>query len=219
MDFPANLCIRPLTISDLIQVEELEAAVLPEDRCASKEILRYRLTVAPELCCGLFFREYIPEFNQVNLPEVAERINKEHHDHVHHAAIQPDEPGKSSVVRETLVGHVLATKIRGSKIPADSTELLVEGKSQAGHDERSRIIGIHSVCVSSEWKRRNLGTLMLHDYIQKLSNQDLGDQIVLVCDLDMVNFYAKIGFVQLDESEQLEGGRVNMTIDLIPEEI
>lgn len=74
------------------------------------------------------------------------------------------------------------------------------------------------MCISPEWKGKNLDTLMLHDYIQKLSNQDLGDQIALVCDLDMVGFYAKIGFARAGDSECVKGA-VDMTINLVPEDI
>ena len=57
-DFPPNLSIRPLTIQDIDQCVELEAKGFPPEERCSREKFNYRLTVAPELCAGLFVREY-----------------------------------------------------------------------------------------------------------------------------------------------------------------
>ena len=40
-------------------------------------------------------------------------------------------------------------------------------------------------------ERQNLGALLLHDYIQKLSNQDVGDQIVIINKENLIPFYEK----------------------------
>ena len=71
-DFPPNLSIRPLTIQDIDQCVELEAKGFPPEERCSREKFNYRLTVAPELCAGLFVREYDYKYNAINLPEVAE---------------------------------------------------------------------------------------------------------------------------------------------------
>ncbi|GME97149.1 unnamed protein product [Ambrosiozyma monospora] len=55
---PQHLCIRPLTIYDLKQVLALEAKGFPESERASEAQIKYRLTVCPELCSGLFVREF-----------------------------------------------------------------------------------------------------------------------------------------------------------------
>ncbi|GMG56271.1 unnamed protein product [Ambrosiozyma monospora] len=55
---PQHLCIRPLTIYDLKQVLALESKGFPESERASEAQIKYRLTVCPELCSGLFVREF-----------------------------------------------------------------------------------------------------------------------------------------------------------------
>ena len=113
-DFPPNLSIRPLTIQDIDQCVELEAKGFPPEERCSREKFNYRLTVAPELCAGLFVREYDYKYNAINLPEVAEKLQKQHQDEDD----DDDElPSHSSVLKETLIGHVIATKSPRPKSP------------------------------------------------------------------------------------------------------
>ncbi|EGW32671.1 uncharacterized protein SPAPADRAFT_61741 [Spathaspora passalidarum NRRL Y-27907] len=224
-DFPPNLSIRPLTIEDLDQCIELEKKGFPEDERASPEKLKYRLTVCPELCSGLFIREYIYKYNAINLPDVAESLEKEHEhadgkeDKSEHEEDSDDEdyPSKSSVTKEILVGHIIGTKIAGERITNESMELPSSDIPGSGHIESSRHIGIHSVVVDPKWQGKNLGALLLHDYIQKLSNQDLGDQIFIIVHEDLIPFYEKIGFNNLGESKCKFAGVAwyDMSIDLV----
>lgn len=225
-DFPPNLCIRPLTVEDVDKTLELEEALFPEDERCTAEKLKYRLTVCPELCSGLFIREYVPKYKDINLPEVAERQRQQEssgladEDDADDSEYDKDLPGKTSVVKETLIGHVIATKINGSRISNESMEMPRKDNELTGHHELSRTIGVHSVCISPTWKGKNLGTLMLHDYVQKLSNQDLGDQIVIIVHPGLIKFYSKIGFVNLGLSECTFAGTewYDMAIDLIRED-
>ncbi|RLV89818.1 Polyamine N-acetyltransferase 1 [Spathaspora sp. JA1] len=223
-DFPPNLSIRPLTIADLDQCIELEKKGFSEDERASPEKLKYRLTVCPELCSGLFIREYIYKYNAINLPEVAETLEKNHENDTKQEQPQGEEdeddedfPTKSSVTKETLVGHIIGTKIYGDRITNESMELPSSGLFGAGHIESSRHIGIHSVVIDPQWQGKNLGALLLHDYIQKLSNQDLGDQILIIVHRGLIPFYEKIGFNNLGESKCKFAGTSwnDMSIDLV----
>ncbi|KAK7684624.1 hypothetical protein QCA50_012205 [Cerrena zonata] len=109
--------------------------------------------------------------------KVAERIEAEHKDSKSDNEQEDDDlPVKSSVTKETLIGHIIATKIHSSHITEASMELPSENDPTAGHIEHSRFVGIHGLVVDPEWQGKNLGTLLMHDYIQKLSNQDLGLQ-------------------------------------------
>lgn len=231
-DFPPNLSIRPLTIEDLNQCVELEnkGFVNEKERC-TPEKFNYRLTVCPELCSGLFIRDYSYRYNAINLPEVAEKLDKEHQDKKSRGEAtgsDDDEddsnldelPMKSSVIKETLIAQVIGTKIHAPKVTESAMELPSESDSTAGHIENSRYIGIHSLVVHPDWQNKNLGTLLMHDYIQKLSNQDLGDKVSIIAHNNLIPFYEKIGFNNLGASEcQFAGSKwFDLSMDLIPDD-
>lgn len=220
-DFPPNVSIRPLTIEDIDQCIALEAKGFSEAERCTPDKFKYRLTTCPELCSGLFVREYSYKYNAINLPEVAERIEAEHKDSKSDNEQEDEDlPVKSSVTKETLIGHIIATKIHSSHITEASMELPSENDPAAGHIEHSRFIGIHGLVVDPEWQGKNLGTLLMHDYIQKLSNQDLGSKVVIICHKDLIPFYEKIGFNNNGVSECKFANQTwyDLSIDLIPEE-
>lgn len=186
--FPTKLVYKTTHYQDIDQCVELEAKGFPPEERCSREKFNYRLTVAPELCAGLFVREYDYKYNAINLPEVAEKLQKQHQD----KDDDDDElPSHSSVLKETLIGHVIATKIASTKITDASMQLPSKETPGSGHIESSRNIGIHSVVIHPDWRGKNLGALLLHDYIQKLSNQDVGDQIVIINKENLIPFYEK----------------------------
>lgn len=159
--------IRPLILEDVKQVVEVETQGFPPNERASLDNVTYRLTACPELCSGLFIRE----FN-----------------------------GKE-VKSEKLVGHILGTKIpkTSSTAPAFIT-LESMGKS---HTESSDTIGIHSVVISKDYQRKNLATLLLTDYIQKLSNQEVGKRIAIIVHEPLIPFYERVGFKVVGENKDV----------------
>lgn len=229
-DFPPNLSIRPLIIEDLDQCVALEAKGFPEAERCSREKLKYRLTVCPELCSGLFIREYGYKYNAINLPNVADKLQKEKSAKSKEEGNTGDEddedidydqlPIKSSVVKETLIGHIIATKIYSDKITSSSMDLPSKEDPTAGHVEHSRVIGVHGLVVDPDWQGKNLGTLLMHDYIQKLSNQDLGSKVVIIAHKELVPFYDKIGFMDHGESECKFAGEAwnDLSIDLVAQD-
>lgn len=225
-DFPPNLLIRPLTIEDLDQCVALEARGFPESERASRQKLEYRLTVCPELCLGLFVRDYSAKYSAINLPEVAARQQKERDAAGPGADDDADDdadellPLASSVLRETLIGHIVATKIHAERITEPSMLLPSPDDPDAGHIEHSQYIGIHGLVVDPEWQGKNLGTLLMHDYIQKLSNQDVGDKVAIIAHKELIPFYEKIGFNNNGVSDCKFAGATwyDLSIDLVPEE-
>jgi len=222
-DFPPNLSIRPLTVEDIDQCIALESKGFEANERCSPEKFKYRLTVCPELCSGLFIRDYEYKYNAINLPDVADKLSKENS--YSEANEQEDTdldelPSKTSVTKETLVGHIIATKILAQSITNASMELPSSSDPTAGHIEGSRVVGIHSLVIDPEWQGKNLGTLLMHDYIQKLSNQDLGDKVVIIAHKELIPFYEKIGFNNLGESDCKFAGSAwyDLAIDLIAEE-
>lgn len=218
-DFPPNLSIRPLTIEDINQCIALESKGFSESERCTPEKFKYRLTTCPELCSGLFIREYTYKYNAINLPSVADKLEAEH-DSKDESDSDDELPVKSSVVKETLIGHIIATKIFSNRITAASMEIPTEESTDAGHIEHSRFIGIHGLVIDPEWQGRNLGTLLMHDYIQKLSNQDLGSKVVIIAHKELIPFYEKIGFNNHGVSDCKFANETwyDLSIDLIPEE-
>lgn len=171
---PLHMYIRPLTIEDARDATELEAKGFPENERASLESIKYRLTVCPELCSGLFIRNF----------------NK--NDNI-------------TIESEKLIGHVLSTKIpknksssssKSKKTSSSSNNTFITLKSMeiGSHSESSNVIGLHSLVISQEYQKKNLATLLLTDYIQKLSNQEVGNKLVLIAHEYLVPFYERIGF-------------------------
>lgn len=218
-DFPPNLSIRPLTIEDIDQCEILEKKGFVESEQCTREKFQYRLTACPELCSGLFIREYEPKYKAINVGSNEDDDDKDKSPNDSESDGE-ELPIKSSVVKETLIGHIIATKTYSSNITEASMSLPSLVDPTAGHHENSRFIGIHSLTIDPQWRGKNLGTLLIHDYIQKLSNQDLGDRIVIIAHAELIPFYEKIGFNNLGESLCKFGSSTfyDMAIDLVPEE-
>lgn len=106
-----------------------------------------------------------------------------------------DSNGKD-VKDEMLIGHVMGTKIKG--------DFITLGSMKAGsHLESSSTIAIHSLVIDPEYQKKNLATLLLTDYIQKLSNQEVGNRIVIIAHEHLVPFYERIGFKVVAENKNV----------------
>lgn len=153
---PLHMYVRPLILEDVKQAVQLEAQGFPPNERASEANITFRVKTCPELCSGLFIRE----FN--------------------------DENDKQLITKETLIGHILGTKITGKFITLQDMG--------PKHDESSDTIAIHSLVIHPNYQKKNLATLLMTDYIQKLSNQEVGSRIVIIAHEPLVPFYERIGF-------------------------
>lgn len=104
---------------------------------------------------------------------------------------------------ETLIGHILGTKIPGANDSNRQAFITLESMGKV-HDEASSTVAIHSVVISPEHQKKNLATLLLTDYIQKLSNQEVGQRIVIIAHEPLVPFYERIGFQAVGENESVK---------------
>ncbi|CCH61897.1 hypothetical protein TBLA_0F03600 [Henningerozyma blattae CBS 6284] len=154
---PLHMYIRPLTIEDAKQVSDLETEGFPANERASLENIKYRLNTSPELCSGLFIRNF--------------------------------ESDSITIKDETLIGHILGTKIN-----TPTKFITLESMKVGNHIESSDTIAIHSVVIAQKYQKKNLATLLLTDYIQKLSNQEIGNKIVIIAHEHLVPFYERVGF-------------------------
>lgn len=166
-----NIAIRPLTFADWENVVNLENKCFPENERASLESVKYRLKACPELCIGLFQREF--QGFETN-------------------------PRHSCIKKETLIGHLLATKMISNRITESSMEI-------GGHIESGDTIGLHSLVVDPQYRAQKLATLMLRDYIQRMSQQEVANGISLLTKKDLVKFYTKLGFIEKGVSKCKHG--------------
>lgn len=222
-DLPLHLAIRPLNLEDIDQVQGLEnLGFQPSERC-SLDGLKYRLSTCPELSTGLFIRQFKPKYHERD-DELKSNADEEDND-LNTGIKEKDslddidddylpEP-RSTIVSEKLIGHILGTKIFGDFITEEAMEIpklnskgtiINENERKKGHIESSSTIGIHSIVVHPNYQKKNLATLLLHDYIQKLSNQQVGDKIAIIAKENLLPFYNRIGFITKGISKCQHGG-------------
>ncbi|SCU78295.1 LADA_0A04918g1_1 [Lachancea dasiensis] len=109
----------------------------------------------------------------------------------------------SEVKGEKLIGHIMGTKIPNSGSTSQPSMITLQSMGKV-HDEASTTVGIHSVVIAPEYQKKNLATLLLTDYIQKLSNQEVGQRIVIIAHEPLVPFYERIGFLLQGENESVK---------------
>ena len=127
-----------------------------------------------------------------------------------------DELPPTSVLKETLIGHVIATKNRLDQNHRRFHAIAIERNPGSGHIESSRNIGIHSVVIHPDWRGKNLG----HCYCMTISKIIQPRRRRPDCDNQQGKFdpiLRKIGFNNLGESECKYAGTTwyDMAIDLV----
>ncbi|CDR47701.1 CYFA0S36e00584g1_1 [Cyberlindnera fabianii] len=248
-ELPLHIAIRPLNLEDVDQVLALEELGFhPSERC-SPEGVKYRLSACPELSSGLFVREFAPKYHKkdtelsgegadlhVSKPKDQEQVQQDQAEKKEEDQQQEQDEddndslnsyapeAKSTIVKETLIGQVLGTKIDGDFITEESMQIPDDKESESGvkkgHVESSHTIGIHSVVVHPDYQKKNLATLMLHDYIQKLSNQEIGEKIAIIAKGNLLPFYNRLGFITKGPSKCKHGGEewFDLHCPLVPED-
>lgn len=200
-DFPSNCCIRPLTLSDLDQVHELEKLGFSESEQASKQSIEYRLKACPELCCGVFIREF--NFEPSNsLNSSSTNVDDSDVDYSNAVATKA-----STLANEKLIGHILATKTANEHVQESDMEI-------GGHLEDGKTIAIHSVVIHPEWRGKHIGHIMVRDHVEKFYSLFTAERMSLLCQPDKVSFYEKNGFRNLGQSDCKHGGKewLNMVL-------
>ncbi|ANB13244.1 Paa1p [Sugiyamaella lignohabitans] len=199
-DLPPHAVIRPLGLKDVDAFLTLEERGFPPEERCSKEKCEYRLRICPELSSGVFIREFH-----------SEESNSGARDNIHDGL----PPSTSSVSSERLIAHILATKMTTDHVTDEAMELpdldqygrAVDPKDSRGHHEEGRTIGIHSVVVDPSFQGKSIGTILIRDYIQRITTQHIADRIALIAHDRLVPFYERLGFVNDSASPvKLAGG-------------
>lgn len=231
---PPHTAIRPLNVNDIDNFLRVEGTAFtnPDERC-SKEKALYRLKVCPELSCGVFIRTFksSPEAD-CEQPQEDQKLGNEKQTSTNSTMLneQPHEendedyedfeensilahPGHSTLESEQLIAHIIGTKMTTEFITNDAMQIpdLDEfgriknaDKDPRGHREEGRSIGIHSVAVDPSFQGKSIGTIMLKDYIQRITTQHIADRIAIIAHSELVPFYNRLGFVDAGQSSVTE---------------
>ena len=78
-------------------------------------------------------------------------------------------------------------------------------KELVGHDPQGEYIVIMSVVVHPKYQGQGMANLLLHSFINTM--RELGKtEIYLICQTELINMYAKHGFILIGESDSSHGG-------------
>jgi GNAT superfamily N-acetyltransferase len=162
--------------------------------------IAYRLTVCGELCSGLFTSAYPTVSGPLsNLIKARREF--------------PSVDSADSDRKRILMGHVIATKFKGSKVvtddamavPSDWKTRYQLGPS-IGHHEEGDTICLHSLCVHPDLNGKGLGGVLLRSWTQRMKDAGLGKRVALICRERYVNFYQSAGFEKRGPSACQYGG-------------
>lgn len=183
---PPHSAIRPLAVEDVDAIVEVSDKAFPPDQSATREKVLYRLQACPELCLGLFIRSY-------DAKEKAKNADGEDD--------QLPSP-TTSVISEKLVAVILATKMRSDLVTKGSMGM-PEGPDdeENGHKEDGNTVGVHAVCVDPEYQGKSIGSILMNDYVQRISTNGVASRIALIATDDNAPFYEKLGFTNQGESD------------------
>lgn len=80
-----------------------------------------------------------------------------------------------------------------------------EFKELIGHDPEGRHIVILSVVIHPDYQGKGMATVLMNNFIDKMKALDKSD-IFLICQTELVDMYARYGFVNLGISNSGHGG-------------
>ncbi|WP_037071008.1 GNAT family N-acetyltransferase [Psychromonas arctica] len=80
-----------------------------------------------------------------------------------------------------------------------------EFKELIGHDPEGKYIVIMSVVIHPNYQGKSFTSLLMRNFINAM--QAMGKtEIYLICQTELINMYAKYGFIHLGESDSDHGG-------------
>ncbi|KAL5386730.1 hypothetical protein PMIN06_010821 [Paraphaeosphaeria minitans] len=189
-----------LNRDDLDDCDWLEHVAFDENEAASREKIAYRLTVCGELCSGLFTSAY---------PTVSGPLSKL----VKARKEFPSVDSADSDRKRILMGHIIATKFKGSVVVTDDAmaypsdwKTNYQLAPSTGHNEDGDTICLHSLCVHPDLNGKGLGGVLLRSWTQRMKDAGLGKRIALICRERFVNFYESAGFENVGASACQYGG-------------
>eukprot|EP00919_Chromeraceae_sp_WS-2016_P041506 GHVR01098928.1.p1 GENE.GHVR01098928.1~~GHVR01098928.1.p1 ORF type:complete len:179 (+),score=8.93 GHVR01098928.1:40-537(+) len=126
-----------------------------------------------------------PEDEAANLEGITYRFDNSR-DYFHQLT---DSTGK-------LIGFINGTLCKGREL---------EHNSMSNHDPLGRTLCIHSVVVTSEFRRKGIGLNMLKNYIKTCEITGSVDLMLLLCHDHLISFYKAAGFKLIGPSKVQHG--------------
>ena len=80
-----------------------------------------------------------------------------------------------------------------------------EFKELIGHDPKGKQVVIMSVVVHPDYQGKSIASMLMNSFVKKMRALDKAN-IYLICQTDLVDMYAKYGFIYLGESDSDHGG-------------
>lgn len=187
------ILFRTVCPTDLNQIFSLEKNSYPADEKASRAQLQYRQHHALSFfrCAVLLDQE--PSGDAFGLV----RSKSENGSPLTSITTNAEDNLNSLNGIGNIVGYITGTRCR----TFDEDAMKV-------HDPSGRILAIHSVVVSEEYRRQGLGTRMLQNYLETLNKLKLKkpiDKVVLITKMRNVGFYLRSGFSVLGKSQITHG--------------
>lgn len=201
-DHPPNLSIRSLSHHDLDKCLRLESLINEKYSRLDKESMNYLLNKCPELCLGLFIRDYTYKYNSINQFEFSNEAEKNYMNNKNDSKKNINNENLiCSILNENLIGFII-----GSKVNNFFLDFLTPGKTKIdvlfdSYNESFRNIFIHSFAIEEKWQKKSLGSLLMNDYKQKLLNHDIGEKIIILSEKNLIQFFEKKGFTCNDDLE------------------
>lgn len=96
-----------------------------------------------------------------------------------------------------IIGFITGTRCR-----------TFDEQSMKSHDPTGKLLAIHSVVVSEEFRKKGIGTQMLENYLQALKKMKLKhpiEKVVLITKMKNIGFYLRAGFGVLGKSKICHG--------------
>ncbi|KAJ2743584.1 hypothetical protein GGH94_005585 [Coemansia aciculifera] len=97
---------------------------------------------------------------------------------------------------QTLVGYIMATQASGP---------LVTHKSMSTHDPLGTTVCIHSVCVSPQWQRQGVASMLLKKYTEMMQDRKGIRRLAMLSRMDLVPLYQRNGYKCLGPSNVTHG--------------
>ena len=94
-------------------------------------------------------------------------------------------------------------------------------ESMSTHEKNGNYLFIHSNCINIDYINRNYGVKMMHEYINKISNNKNNNvkKMALLAKIELVHFYEKFGFKIIKPSEIEHGAEQWFEMELNLEEL
>lgn len=82
-----------------------------------------------------------------------------------------------------------------------------EENDNYGHDERGKVVGLHSLVVHPDFQKRGYGKLLVKEFVARVKQPGYSTRVALLARPDLVEFYKTLFFVDDGESACEHGGQ------------